>query len=93
MDTQSVGQTVQALMQIDVDGDGTVDVERLYDLGALRCRHWETFTTPNTASSLDHGLIEQRSGATGSVEQLWWGYHPICYPRELRCLTHRVTPM
>ena len=35
MDTQSVGQTVQARMQIDVDGDGTVDVERLYEFWAL----------------------------------------------------------
>ena len=53
MDTQSVGQTVQARMQIDVDGDGAVDVERLYEFWALDAAlgNWETFTTPNIASS------------------------------------------
>ena len=53
MDTQSVGQTVQARMQIDIDGNGTIDVERLYEFWALDAAvgNWETFTTPNTASS------------------------------------------
>ena len=53
MDTQSVGQTVQTRVQIDIDGDGTVDVERLFEFWALDAAvgNWEIFTTPNAASS------------------------------------------
>ena len=70
LDTAAVGQTVQARVQVDLNGDGSIDLERLYDFWALDAAagSWEQFDTPSVA--MQSGGWTELSNATVVVD-LW----------------------
>ncbi|MEC7987608.1 MAG: right-handed parallel beta-helix repeat-containing protein [Myxococcota bacterium] len=70
LDTHAVGQTVQARVQIDADGDGSNDIERLYAYWALDAAFgsWESFSTPSVAS--ESGVWSDLDDATITID-LW----------------------